>query len=353
MTDINQQPTPASGELVLVTGGSGFIGSHIAVSLLKAGYRVRTSMRSLDKGQALRDMMIAGGADPGDRLDLAVANLQHDAGWIEAAHGCDYVVHVASPTLTSIPRTEDEMVGPARGGALRVIKAARDAGIRRVVLTSAFGAVGYGHAPRATPFTEEDWTDLTADLPIYQRSKTLAERASWEFVETEGNGMELAVVNPAGVIGPVLGTDVPPSVRGIHNMLTGAMPGCPKVWFPYVDVRDVADLHVLAMSRPEAAGERFIASSGGPLSMLDIAKVLRARLGAEAAKAPTRELPNFLVRLAARRNPMLKIVAPQLGKTMAASGAKAEKVLGWAPRTNEEAIVDTARSLIDRGLVEG
>jgi dihydroflavonol-4-reductase len=341
----------ASDAPVLVTGASGFLGSHIAVALLDTGRRVRATVRSPDKGDALRDMMIAARIDPGDRLEFAVADLQDDAGWTAAADGCSHVIHVASPTLTTIPRTAQEMVGPARDGALRVLRAARDAGAERVVLTSAFGAVGYGHAPRSTPFTEDDWTDLGAGVPIYQQSKTLSERAAWDFIHSDGRGMELAVVNPAGVLGPVLGSDVPPSVRSIHGMLAGAIPACPKVWFPYVDVRDVADLHLRAMTDPAAAGERFIAATGAALSMLDIATVLRNALGPTASKVPTRELPDFLVRLAARRNPTLKIIVPQLGKTMAASGAKAERVLSWSPRSLEQSIVDTARSLIERGLV--
>lgn len=337
-------------ELVLVTGGSGFIGSHTVVRLLAAGHRVRTTVRSPHKEQALREMVREGGADDRE-LEVVVADLQGDDGWVEAVAGCAYVVHVASPTLQTVPKHEDEMVVPAREGALRVLRAARDAGVRRVVLTSSFGAIGYGHPPQAAPFTEEDWTDVDAGVPIYQKSKALAERACWDFIAREGGEVELAVVNPVGVLGPVLGKDYSPSIRSIQNMLAGTIAGCPRLTFSYVDVRDVADLHVRAMTDPAAAGERFLASSGDPLSLLDIATVLRTRLGAAAAKAPTRELPNWLVRLAALRNPQLRILLPQLGRPMSASGEKARRVLGWTPRSNEDSIADTGESLVRHGLV--
>ncbi len=344
---------PKNNELVLVTGGSGYIGSHAVVALLSAGYRVRTTVRSLAKEPAVRTMVAEGGVPAEERLEVVAADLQRDEGWAEAVAGCRYVLHVASPTLQTLPKTEDEMIVPARDGALRVIRAARDAGVKRVVLTSAIGAVAFGRPQQDAPFTEEDWTILDGPIPvqIYQKSKTIAERAAWDFVAAEGNGLELAVVNPVGVLGPVLGKEFSPSIRIIHNMMNGAMNGCPKLTFGYVDVRDVADLHVRAMIDPAGAGQRFIAASGESISILDIAKTLRSRLGAAASRVPTREIPNFLVRLAARRNPSARAILWQLGTTTRFSSEKAQRMLGWSPRPIADSIADTGESLIRQGLV--
>src|SRR5277367_6051721 len=195
-----------SDELVLVTGGSGFIGAHCILQLLNAGYRVRTTVRSLQREADVRAMLKTGGAEPGDRLSFVEANLGSDAGWAEAVAGCAYVLHVASPLPPKPPKHEDDLIVPAREGALRVLRAARDAGVRRVVLTSSFAAIGYGHKPQAEPFNETNWTDLNGDdLTAYTKSKTLAERAAWEFIAREGGPLDLSVVNPVGVFGPVLG----------------------------------------------------------------------------------------------------------------------------------------------------
>jgi nucleoside-diphosphate-sugar epimerase len=337
---------------VLVTGGSGFIGGHVLRQLLAAGHRVRTTVRSPGREGAVRAMLAVGGAEPGDRLSFHVADLTADRGWREAAAGCEYVLHVASPFPLARPRHEDELTVPAREGTLRVLRAARDAGVRRVVLTSSFAAIGYGHPPRDTPFTEADWTDPSApEVQPYARSKTLAERAAWDFVARDGGGLELAAVNPVGVFGPVLGPDLSTSVEIVKRMLDGAIPACPRVRFGVVDVRDVADLHLAAMTRPEARDERFLAVAGDYVSVLDVARVLRARLGAAARRVPRRELPDWLVRLAAIPVPALRQIVPELGRVRQASNQKARRLLGWAPRSNEEAVVATAESLIRLGLV--
>lgn len=343
-----------SEQRILVTGGTGYLGSHVVVAALQAGYRVRTTVRDLEREPTVRAMVAEGGAEAGERLEVMAANLQGDEGWPEAAADCAYVIHVASPTLQTLPKTEDEMIVPAVEGALRVLRAARDAGVKRVVLTSAIGAVAFGQPPRSTPFTEEDWTNLDGTIGVqpYQKSKTLAERAAWDFVASEGRGMQLSVVNPVGVIGPVLGKDFSPSIRSIHTMLNGGMAGCPKLTFPYVDVRDVADLHLRAVVEPAAAGERFIAAaSGDPISILDIARTLRGHLGEAASRVPTREIPNWLVRLSARRNPAARAILWQLGTTTRVSNAKARRVLGWSPRPIADSIVETGTSLIRHGLV--
>jgi dihydroflavonol-4-reductase len=232
-----------------------------------------------------------------------------------------------------------------------VLRAARDTGVRRVVLTSAFGAIGVGHEPRARPFDEADWSDLDGHVAPYQRSKTLAERASWDFVAREGQGLELAAVNPTTVLGPALGPDYSHSIRLIKNLLDG-QPGCPRINTCVVDVRDVADLHLRAMTDPAARGERFIAASGGSLWLAEIAQLLKERLGDDARKVSTRELPNVLVRLAALFNPAMRGIVPHLGVDMNASAEKARRLLGWSPRTRDEAIMATAESLIRLGLVE-
>jgi len=338
---------------VLVTGGSGFVGSHCIVQLLAAGHTVRTTVRHLKREADVRSMIKTGGATPGDRLSFFAADLESDAGWPEALAGCDYVLHVASPIPVAVPKDENELIVPAREGALRVLRAAKAAGVKRVVLTSSFAAIGYGQKPQDAPFNETSWTDINGyGATPYIKSKTIAERAAWDFVAKEG-GPELAVVNPVAVLGPVLGPDYSPSIMIVQRMMDGAIPGCPQRWFGVVDVRDVADLHLRAMTHPAARGERFLCTGGDFMSMLEIAKVLKARMGAAGAKVPARQLPNWLVRLAALRDPALKQLVPELGKRKNGTNAKARGLLGWQPRSSDEAIVASAESLMRLGLLKG
>jgi nucleoside-diphosphate-sugar epimerase len=337
----------------LVTGGSGFIGSHCILQLLAAGHRVRTTVRSPRREGDVRAMLKQGGADPGDRLSFAVADLEKDAGWAEAVAGCEYVLHVASPFPANIPRHEDEVIVPAREGALRVLRASRDAGVKRVVLTSSFAAIGYGHALQEAPFDETRWTNLDGDdVRPYVKSKTLAERAAWEFIAREGGGLELSVVNPVGVFGPVLGPDYSTSILMVQRLMDGAVPGCPRIHFGVVDVRDVADLHVRAMTHPAARGERFLAVAGDFMSMHDMARVLKRRMGASARRVPTRQLPNWLVRVVAMRDPAAKQILPELGRRKNATNEKARRLLEWSPRSSEDAIAATAESLVRLGLLK-
>jgi len=338
---------------VLVTGGSGFIGSHCILQLLTAGHQVRTTVRNLKREADGRAMLKQGGAEPGDRLSFFAADLEKDAGWPQAVAGCEYVLHVASPFPANIPQNEDELIVPAREGSLRVLRAARDAGVKRVVLTSSFAAIGYGQKPQNKPFDESNWTDPSGDdVRPYVKSKTLAERAAWDFIAKEGRNLELAVVNPVGVFGPVLGPDFSTSILLVQRLMDGAMPGCPKLFFGVVDVRDVADLHIRAMTQPAAKGERFLAVAGDFMSIVDIAKVLKSRMGDSAKRVPTRQLPNWLVRLASLRDPAVKQILPELGKPKNATNQKAKRVLGWAPRSNDECIVATAESLVRLGLLK-
>jgi nucleoside-diphosphate-sugar epimerase len=338
---------------VLVTGGSGFIGSHCILQLLAAGHQVRTTVRNLKRQADVRALLKVGGAEPGEQLSFFAADLEKDMGWSDAVAGCEYVLHLASPFPPSLPTHEDELIVPAREGTLRVLRAARDAGVKRVVVTSSFAAVGYGQKPQSAPFNEKNWTDPNGDdVRPYVKSKTLAERAAWDFIAKEGRNLELAVVNPVGVFGPVLGSDFSTSILVVQRLMDGAMPGCPKLFFGVVDVRDVADLHLRAMTNPAAKGERFLAVAGDFLSIQEIAKTLKSRMGDAAHRVPTRQLPNWLVRLAALRDPAVKQIIPELGKYKNATNAKAKRVLGWNPRSNEECIVASAESLLEQGLLK-
>jgi nucleoside-diphosphate-sugar epimerase len=339
---------------VLVTGGSGFIAAHAILQLLAAGHEVRASVRSLKREADVRAMLKEGGAAPGDRLTFFAADLENDAGWPEAVAGCDFVLHVASPFPAGVPNHENDLITPAREGALRVLRAARDAGVKRVVLTSSFAAIGYGQPPRATPFDETQWSNPDAEgVGAYAKSKTLAERAAWDFIAREGGGLELSVVNPVGVFGPVLGPDYSTSILMVQRLMDGAMPGVPKLSFGAVDVRDVADLHIRAMTHPAAKGERFLAVAGDFIAMVDIARLLKARMGAAGANVPTRQLPNLLVRLAALMDPAVRLILPELGKTKNAANAKAKRLLDWSPRSREDAVIATAESLARLGLLKG
>jgi|SRR6185437_6941320 len=337
-------------KLVLVTGGSGFIAMHCIIQLLNQGYRVRATLRSLERDAEVLAMLREGGVEPGDRLTFVKADLSADEHWNDAVKDCTYVLHVASPTPKLDFKHEDEMTVPAREGVLRVLRAARDAGVRRVVLTSAIGAVVYGHPNQAKPYDEMNWTN-TANAPAYQKSKTLAEKAAWEFIEREGNGMELTAINPVAVMGPVLGADYSHSIYLIKNLLTGKMPGCPKINAGFVDVRDVADLHLRAMVDPAAKGERFIATGGESIWLVDVAKILKENLGTAAEKVKAKQLPNTLLRVAALKDPMVRSMVPLLGIPMNTTSAKAIRLLGWSPRSIPEAILATAESLIRLNLL--
>ncbi|MES2444482.1 MAG: aldehyde reductase [Pseudomonadota bacterium] len=332
---------------ILVTGGSGFVGSHVILQLLAAGHNVRTTVRKLTREPEVRALLAANGADPGDRLRFFAADLESDAGWAEAVGGCDYVQHVASPFPLNQPKDEQELIRPAVEGTLRVLRAARDAGVKRVVLTSSFAAVGYGHGRRKAAYTEADWTDVDGPaVQPYMKSKTLAERAAWDFVAREGGGLELAVVNPVGIFGPALGNDLSTSIELVRQMMTGKIPGTPDLYFGVIDVRDVASLQVLAMTDPGARGERLLAVAGESLSMHQMAVILHDRLGTPVP----RRLPSWLVRTLALFNPMAREAVPRLGIKGQASNAKA-RALGWSPRSNEEAIVASGESLQALGLV--
>ncbi len=340
---------------VLVTGGSGFIAGHCILQLLAAGHTVRTTVRKLSREGDVRAQLATGGGDANAPIAFFAADLESDEGWDDAVRGCDYVLHVASPFPPTIPEDEDEVVRPAREGALRVLRASARAGVKRVVLTSSFAAIGYGHPARrfTEPFDETSWTDPAGDdVTPYVKSKTLAERAAWDFIASpEARGVELSVVNPVGVFGPVLGADYSTSILIVQRLLDGQVPGLPRLYFGAVDVRDVADLHLRAMTHEAAKGERFLAVAGDFMTFKEIANVLRT-LGPAAKRVPKRELPDLLIRLAGLFDPSVKQILPELGKPKNGTSAKAQRVLGWKPRTREEAILATAESMIRLGLTK-
>ena len=342
--------TDGGGETVLVTGGSGYIGGWCVASLLQRGYVVRASVRDLAKAPAAREA-IASVTDPGNRLSFHALTLTSDDGWDAAMDGCDYVLHVASPLGVADPKDPDELIVPAREGAKRAVGAAIKAGVKRVVLTSSVTATNKGGKGDWTA-DETVWSDPDeAKLSVYAKSKTLAERAAWDLLHAQSGHTEMATVNPALVLGPVMSRDFSESVQVVERLLSGRVPGLPRLGFNVVDVRDVADLHIRAMTDPKAAGERFIAANQYAW-MGDLAELLRTRIdGPQKAKIPTRKMPDFVIRLAGLFDKDLGSVAGGLGVKHDFSSAKAQRILGWAPRPMEETIVDCANSLIANGAV--
>lgn len=338
------------GKTVLVTGGSGYIGGWCIIQLLQQGYTVRTTVRDLKREGEVRKAL-GTQVDPGDKLTFFAANLTSDDGWDAAMAGCDYLLHVASPLGVAEPKDPNVLIIPARDGAKRAVAAAIKAGVKRVVLTSSVAAATHGPTAPDNVTDESVWTDVKGPkINAYYQSKTIAEKAAWDLIAASDGATTLATVNPALVLGPVLSGDFSESVQVVERLLAGRVPGVPRLGFNVVDVRDVADLHIRAMTAPEAAGQRFIAA-GQFAWMGDIADILRAKLGPAAAKVPTGKVPDFVLRLVALVDRDLGAVTPSLGKKHDYSSAKAQTVLGWKPRPLDETIVDCGRSLIAAGAV--
>jgi nucleoside-diphosphate-sugar epimerase len=332
---------------VLVTGGTGFVGGWCVAELLRRGHDVRTTVRNIAREPAVRATVERVGVDADGRLSVVAADLSDDDGWAEAVAGCSHVLHVASPFPPEQPKDPDELIVPAREGALRVIRASLDAGVARIVMTSSVAAVRHGRpAAEDKPYNEEDWTDGNDERRTpYVRSKAIAERAAWDHVRAAGAEDRLATVQPGAIIGPVLNDDYSFSLQSVQRLLDGDMPAMPRLGFTFVDVRDVADLHIRAMTDPAAAGERFLATDEF-LWIADVAAILRERLGDRAAKVPTRVAPNFLVRVMSRFDGSLRSIVGDLGKATSYSNAKARERLGWQPRPVADSIADTGESLL-------
>jgi nucleoside-diphosphate-sugar epimerase len=337
-----------SGQTVLVTGGSGFLGGWCIVEALQRGYRVRTTIRDLAREHEVRDG-VAARVDAGDRLTVLAADLLRDEGWPEAIDGCDYVLHVASPFPAAQPKDPDELIVPARDGTLRVLRGSTAAGVKRVVVTSSVAAVrnaGLDASKRGRELTEADWSDGDdTRLTPYTRSKTIAERAAWDYMREQGAEERLVTIQPGAIVGPLLWPDRSYSLEAVERMLAGRMPGIPRLGFSFVDVRDVAALHCEAMTAPEAAGQRLIAA-GTFLWLSDVAEILRERLGPEAAKVPRRNVPNFVVRGMALFDPSVRTIAGDLGQKTTYSLENARRRTGWTPRPVQDTIADCAHSLL-------
>jgi len=332
-------------ETVLVTGGNGYVAGWCIVELLKRGYLARTTIRSLSKEPAVRSS-IAAAADTRN-LTFFAADLTKDNGWEAAVAGCDYALHVASPLGMNNSRNPNDLIIPARDGAIRVLRAAVAAGVKRVVMTSAANAASPSSYAEDGVTDETLWTDSNDPTLIpYRRSKTLAEKAAWEFMKIAECDTTLTTVLPGAVFGPILSRDNLNSVQVIGKLLRGEMPGIPRIGLEVVDVRDLVDIHLRAMTTQAAAGERFLAT-GELMWLSDMAKMLRAKLGADADKVPTRAIPDFIVRLMAIFKPELREITISLGRKNRHTTGKAETLLGWKPRPAHETIIDCAKSLIE------
>jgi len=338
-------------ETVLITGISGFIAKHVALDLLKAGYTVRGTVRREAKAEAVRETLAKAGA-PTDKLSFVVADLGAPEGWDEAVEGADYIQHIASPFPLQQPRDREALVPAARDGAVRVFELGLGAGAKRIVVTSSMVAMTYW-ANRPSPVTieENSWTDPDwSALSAYIVSKTRAEKALWERAETLDAENRLAVVNPGFVLGPTLDATLGTSIEVIKLFMTGAYPAVPKVHYPVVDVRDLAQIHVRAMESEDCGGRRLMAT-GETLSMLEMAKTLRAACPDFAKKIPTRELPNFMVKLVSNFDRSLKAVIPDLGVVPNPKNSYVTDLTGVTFRPSREAVADAGTSLIEVGAL--
>ncbi|WP_042199495.1 SDR family oxidoreductase [Paenibacillus camerounensis] len=338
---------------VMVTGGSGFVGAQIIFQLLQQGYNVKTTLRSLSRSNKVIDLLKTNGVTSYGNLAFVEADLSKDDHWDEAMKGCDYVLSVASPVFFTIPKDEREVIRPAVEGIIRVLKAARNAGVKRVVMTSNFGAVGFSNKTPGKVTTEADWTNPEEKgLSAYEKSKLLAERAAWDFIEKEGGNLEFAVINPVAILGPALSEHVSGSFGLLKHLLDGSMKAVPNIPLNVVDVRDVADLHIRAMTSPDASGQRFIASADGQISMPQIAALLRSKRSGIAEKISGKTLPDWVITLGGIFNKQAQEASLLLKMSRTVSNEKAKKLLGWKPAANkEEAILASIDSMIRFGII--
>ena len=336
-------------ETVLVTGGTGFIGLHCLQQLLDKGYKVRTTIRSESRKQEVMDAMKKHSSNC-ENLEFFIADLLNDDGWKEAVKGSKYVLHVASPFFLGEPENEDVFIKPAVEGTLRVLKACADADVEKVVLTSSFAAVGYGHPREKEVYTEEDWSSVDGEISPYAKSKTLAEKAAWEFVESleESKKFELTVINPVAVTGPMLTNDIGSSNDFLLKLISGSMPACPKIHMGYIDVRDVAKAHIFSMTEEKTNGERIIVSEN-EMFFAEVGKTLNE---AGFKKSPTKEMPNFLVKIMSLFVGELKTLLSALNRKGDIDKTKAKSFFNWDFISTEQSVTETAQQLQDMGLTK-
>ena len=336
-------------ETVLVTGGTGFIGLHCLQQLLDKGYKVRTTIRSESRKQEVLEAMKKHSSNC-ENLEFYIADLLKDDGWKEAVEGSKYVLHVASPFFLGEPENEDVFIKPAVEGTLRVLKACADADVQKVVLTSSFAAVGYGHPREKQVYTEEDWSSVDGEISAYAKSKTLAEKAAWEFVENleESKKFDLTVINPVAVTGPMLTSDIGSSNDFLLKLISGSMPACPKIHMGYIDVRDVAKAHIFSMTEEKTNGERIIVSEND-MFFAEVGKTLNE---AGFKKSPTKELPNFLVKIMSFFVAELKTLLSALDRKGDIDKTKAERFFNWEYISTEQSVTETAQQLQEMGLTK-
>ena len=336
-------------ETVLVTGGTGFIGLHCLQQLLDKGYKVKTTIRSESRKQEVMEAMKKHSSNF-ENLEFFIADLLSDDGWSEAVNGSKYVLHVASPFFLGEPENEDVFIKPAVEGTLRVLKACADADVKKVVLTSSFAAVGYGHPKEKEVYTEEDWSSVDGEISPYAKSKTLAEKAAWEFVENleESNKFELTVINPVAVTGPMLTSDIGSSNDFLLKLISGSMPACPKIHMGYIDVRDVAKAHIFSMTEDKTNGERIIVSEN-EMFFAEVGKTLNE---AGFKKSPTKEMPNFLVKIMSLFVGELKTLLSALNRKGDIDKTKAQSFFNWDYISTEQSVTETAQQLQDMGLTK-
>lgn len=343
-----------SSKPILVTGASGFVAQHTIIQLLEQGYQVRATLRTLSREGEVRET-ISKHAQIDDRLEILFGNLEQDSGWNEAMNGVEYVLHIASPFPLFEPKNEDDLIIPAVQGTLRVLRAAYQAGVKRVVQVSSNAAISSGHNAENKIFTEADWSDVEKNIGAYSKSKTLAERAAWDFVNGADakhiNKMELAVINPPLILGPVLDKEFRTSIELVRTLMLGQVPGVGRIKIGAVDVRDVAAAIILTMQTPEAAGERFLVAADKSLWLKDIAGLLHDKYAARGYKINRFQFPSILVRVIGLFDKKVSRVTESLDWDYELSNEKAKRILKWSPRSAEESILAMAESLIEQKLV--
>ncbi|EAD4658701.1 aldehyde reductase [Listeria monocytogenes] len=338
---------------VLVTGGTGFLGMHIIFQLLQQGYQVKTTVRSLKSKEKVIEILQNNGITDFTHLSFVELDLSKDEGWKEAMLDCEYVLSVASPVFFGKFKNEEELISPAIEGITRILQAAKEAKVKRVVMTSNFGAIGFSNADKNSITTEAYWTDeLAKGLSVYEKSKLIAEKEAWKFMENETE-LEFATINPVAIFGPSQSNHVSGSFDLLKNLLNGSMKRVINIPLNVVDARDVADLHIRAMITPEANGERFIASADGEISMADIAHLLQRERPELVDKMPKKTLPNAAIRAAALFSKHAKEGELMINMNRQISNSKARDVLGWKPiSTKEEAVLAAVDSLAKYGLLD-